>query len=62
MKFVLILTLFGFEAPEFVYAIVTNISAVECQSALSKHQMLLEQTFQAADFVLTCEMDDQHED
>jgi len=62
MKFALILTLFGFEAPEFAYAVVTDVSAVECQSALSKHQALLEQTFQHEDFILTCEMDDQHED
>lgn len=64
MKFALILTLFTPEGPNYWmnYAVETDLSALECEVALAKHQALLELTFQAEDIVLTCEMDDAHED
>lgn len=57
MKFALILTLFGIDAPDYEYAIDVNMSGAACIEALEKQQALLEQTFHPADFELHCEMD-----
>ncbi len=62
MKFVLILTLFGIDAPDQLYVVDYNMSGTDCIAALEKHQGLLEQTFHYADFTLSCEMDDLYED
>ncbi len=62
MKFALIVTLFGIDAPDYSYAIDTNMQGTACIEALEKHQGLLEQTFYPEDFELVCEMDDMFED
>jgi hypothetical protein len=61
MTFVLILTLFGLDSADVYYAVDTNMSASSCEILLDKQQTLLEQTFNAADFELTCETDQAHE-
>lgn len=62
MKFVLILTMFGIDAPDYDYVVDYNMTGVDCVETLEKHQRLLEQTFHPADFALSCEMDDVFED
>jgi hypothetical protein len=62
MKFALIVTLFGLDAPDYHYAIDTNMQGLACIEALEKHQALLEQTFYPEDFELVCVMDDMYED
>jgi hypothetical protein len=57
----LILTLLGWDESQYTYAIVTNLSAIECETAHAKHEKLLLQSFQAGDFILTCESNDNHE-
>jgi hypothetical protein len=61
MTFVLILTLFGLDSADVYYAVGTNMSAADCEILLDKQQILLEQTFNAVDFTLTCETDQAHE-
>ena len=58
----LILTLLGWNEPNYSYALVTNLSAIECEDAHAKHENLLLQSFQAGDFILTCESHDNYED
>lgn len=55
MQFALILTLFGYESPDMLYAIDTGLTAEDCDSQMAYHQQLLEKTFVAGDFLLTCE-------
>ena len=62
MKFILILTMFGIDAPDYHYAVDVGMSGVDCIEALEKHQRLLEQTFHPVDFALSCEVDDVFED
>lgn len=61
MTFVLILTLFGLDSPDVYYAVDTGMSAAECETRIAEQQILLERTFNAADFELTCETDQAHE-
>lgn len=62
MKFLLLLTLFGADGPDYEYAINTNLSAVECEQQLEEQQALLEKSFDVNDFELWCEQDDAYED
>ncbi len=57
MKFVLILTLFGFEAPDYAYVIDYNMSGMDCIERLQAQNNLLLQTFHVTDFNLSCEID-----
>lgn len=57
MKFVLILTMFGMDAPDYWYVVDSNLSGYECVQLLEKHQAYLEKTFHYTDFNLTCEVD-----
>lgn len=57
MKFVLILTLFGYDGPDFWYVINSSLTGVECVQMLEKQHNLLSQTFYEADFNLSCEVD-----
>lgn len=55
--FVLMLTIFGADAPDSLYAIDTDLSGEDCIAALEKHQALLVQSFNEYDFELTCSLD-----
>lgn len=57
MHFVLILTLFGVDSNDLVYAVDTDMTATDCADRMVEQQQLLEHTFAASDFVLTCESD-----
>lgn len=57
MHFVLILTLFGVDSNDLVYAIDTDMTALDCADRMAEQQILLEQSFAPVDFVLTCEAD-----
>ena len=62
MKFVLILTLFGVDAPDFWYVVDSSLSGVECIQLLERTQNSLAETFHPADFNLSCEVDDAVQD
>jgi hypothetical protein len=57
MKFVLIVTLFGFEAPDYAYVIDYNMSGMDCIERLQAQNNLLLQSFHVTDFNLSCEID-----
>jgi len=57
MPFALILTLFGLDSPDLYYAVDTDMTAADCAVRAEEQQILLEKTFAAYDFELTCEMD-----
>lgn len=57
MPFVLILTLFGLDSPDLYYAVDTGMTAEDCAVRIEEQQILLEKTFAASDFELTCEVD-----
>lgn len=57
MKFVLVLTLFGFEAPDYAYVIDYNMSGMDCIERLQAQNNLLLQSFHVTDFNLSCEID-----
>lgn len=60
MKFALILTLF---APNgSYYAVETDLSATECELRAEYYETIAAELFIAGDYILTCEMDDSHED
>ena len=55
--FILVLTLFGVDANDYVYIVDYDMTAEECGNRLEEQQLLLEKTFDGIDFELTCEMD-----
>ena len=57
MKFVLILTIFGYESPDINYVVDSNMTGAACIESLEKHQVLLEQTIDFSAFALSCEID-----
>ena len=55
--FVLMLTMFGVDGPDYTYVLDYNLGGEDCITALEKHQALLVQSFNEADFELTCSLD-----
>ena len=62
MKFVLILTMFGIDGPDYSYVVDYGISGIDCIERLEEQQKILIQTFGYEDFALSCEMDQMFED
>jgi len=57
MKFILVVTLFGLDGPDYEYVVHSGITGEYCVQELKRHQKLLELTFMPADFNLSCEKD-----
>ncbi len=57
MKFVLILTLFGLDGPDYDYVVQSDLGGVDCITLLEHHHKLMAQTVNRADFRLTCGVD-----
>jgi hypothetical protein len=55
--FILVLALFGIDSPDLVYVVDYDMTAADCAVRAEEQQILLEKTFAAYDFELTCEMD-----
>ena len=57
MIYVLMLTLFGVDNYDFAYVIDHNMTGEECITKFEQQQPILEKTFDAEDFRLSCELD-----
>lgn len=57
MKFVLMLTVFGYGGPDMQYVVNHDMTGVACVQQLEEQQLLLEKTFDRVDFELSCELD-----
>jgi len=55
--FILVFTLFGFDAPDSVYIVDFNMTGEDCVQALVEHNDRLSATFADTDFSLACEID-----
>jgi hypothetical protein len=57
MSFILVLTLFGVDAPDYSYAVAVGLTGAECIAELEKQVPILNQTFQYGDYTLACEVE-----